>query len=337
MLNMVLNNLLDRIWYKNHPAYILLLPLSLIFGVVLSIRKLLYSSGIFKTKVASVPVIVVGNFTTGGTGKTPFVIWLVEFLKTKGLNPGVISRGYGVNSRSKVQQVCADSEPGSVGDEPVLIARRTGVPVAVSADKYQGAMLLIENEQCDVLICDDGLQHLSLGRDLEIAIIDGDRKFGNKYLLPAGPLREPLSRMSSVDIIISKGTALDNAWQMNYEYGDPVSLLDDKNTMQIESLKDRQIHVVSGIANPGRLHEYLKNMGIRFECHIFPDHFDFSSHDLNFADNLPIVMTEKDAVKCIKFANPNMWYLPIQAVFNDVFIHTIDALAREKIYGQKIT
>jgi len=301
------------------------------------LRKILYVSGFFETNYVSVPVIVVGNITAGGTGKTPFVIWLSEYLTNKGYTPGVISRGYGRKSNSHVQQVRHDSNPETVGDEPVLIAKRSGVPVAVAFDKYEAANQLIDNANCDVLICDDGLQHYAIGRNLEIAIIDGDREFGNNYLLPAGPLREPGSRLTSVDMLISKSKKYRNSFLMEYEFGDLVQLNDQEKLISIHNFKGQQIHLVSGIANPERFHSIFKEHQINVIKHVFPDHYNYSLQDINFNDDYPIVMTEKDAVKCAKFAKDNMWYLPVDVKFNDVFYHRIETLIAENIDGQKIT
>ncbi|NNE36988.1 MAG: tetraacyldisaccharide 4'-kinase, partial [Gammaproteobacteria bacterium] len=242
-------------------------------------------------------------------------------------------RGYGASSDINVQQVRADSDPYIVGDEPVLIARRTGMPVAVSHNKYEAARQLIENADCDILICDDGLQHYSLGRDLEIVMIDGDREFGNKWMLPAGPLREPAKSLSSVDMLVSINRPLKNMYLMEYKYSDLISLFDEARTKSIYSLNGRQVHVVTAIANPDRLYNYLKGKGVSVISHKFPDHYSYTPQDLNFKDNHPIVMTEKDAVKCMNFANEQMWYLPIQAVFDDAFYQRINTLIRENIDG----
>ncbi len=337
MQKLLFNNLINRIWYSNHPAYILLIPFSLIYRLLIKVRKLLYQYGVFTINHVPVPVIIVGNFTVGGTGKTPFVIWLAEYLAEQGYKPGIIASGYGAKKLSTIQKVTSNSNPEYVGDESVLIARRTGLPVVVSPDRYKSARQLLEFTDCNMLICDDGLQHLALGRNLEIAMIDGDRKFGNNWLLPAGPLREPSNRASTVDLMISNNTGLINAHQMLIEYCELKSLTDESKSISVESFKYKQVHVISGIANPDRLHNYLVSKGVKIIPHIFPDHHSFISADLKFDDDFPIVMTEKDAVKCFKFSNDNMWYLPIQVAFDDVFYQHINTLIRDKINGQKIT
>ena len=334
---MILNKLFNRIWYENHPASYFLLPASWLYSLVVKLRNILYASGFFETHYVSVPVIIVGNITAGGSGKTPFVIWLSKYLSENGYTPGVISRGYGRKSNLKVQQIRHDSDPEFVGDEPILIARRTGMPVAVASDKYEAANQLVNIANCDVLICDDGLQHLAIGRNLEIAIIDGDREFGNNHLLPAGPLREPVSRLTTVDMLISKSKKYQNSHLMNYEYGGLVQLTNPGNNISIEKFKNQEIHLVSGIANPDRFHAFFKDHHINVTKHIFPDHYNYRVEDINFDDDKPIVMTEKDAIKCAKFARDNMWYLPVKVRFDDVFHHRIKTLIREKIYGQKIT
>lgn len=334
---MVFDKLINRIWYQGHPAVVLLVPISWMYGLIVKFRYLLYHSGLLSTNTAPVPVIVVGNITVGGTGKTPFVVWLANYLFDCGYRPGILSRGYGVKSRIKVQQVRADSDPDFVGDEPVLIAKRTGLPVAISADRYEAARQLIEYADCNILICDDGLQHFALNRDLEIAVIDGDRAFGNAKLLPAGPLRESIHRLSSVDLLISKGKQYKKSHVMEYQYGEMTSVVDETRKSSISSLLNQEIHVVTGIANPERFHEYIKAQGIHIIKHVYPDHYQYRSQDLSFRDDKPIVMTEKDAVKCCKFARDNMWYIPIQAKFNNTFHHRIKTLIRDKIDGQKIT
>jgi tetraacyldisaccharide 4'-kinase len=329
---MISPDYLNRLWYEDHSLSRVLLPVSWVYGSYVWLRRFCYTTGILPRRSVNVPVIVAGNITVGGTGKTPLIIWLANTLKLQGHRPGIISRGYGGNTGNRPQQVRPDSEPGLVGDEPVLIAQRTGCPVAVSPNRYRAAMELLQFTDCDVLLCDDGLQHLSMHRDLEIAVIDGDRRFGNGRCLPAGPLREPLDRLRSVDMVVSKEKAGKNEFLMQYEYEDLRSLQSGA-AASIEKFRGRDVHVVSGIGNPARFHTYLRSHDIRMIRHDFPDHHRYTAADLRFDDNLPIVMTEKDAVKCQRFARDNMWYLPIQPRFTEAFHHRLSILLKEIFDG----
>lgn len=281
-------------------------------------------------KRVSVPVIVVGNLTVGGTGKTPMIIWLAGFLKERGYTPGIVSRGYGGTARHWPQQVRPDTDPVVVGDEPVIISRRTKCPVAVAPNRYVAARELIKYTGCDIILCDDGLQHLGLERDLEIAVIDGQRQFGNNRCLPAGPLREPVSRLKSVDMIVSNGHAGKNQYLMEY---DPLPLqalaATDNEQRELASFAGQTVHAVAGIGNPSNFFSILRNNGMNIIRHVFPDHYNFLAEDLCFADDLPIVMTEKDAVKCERFVIPDAWYLPVRARLSNAFEHRFSILLQE--------
>ncbi len=331
---MINQEFMHRLWYQNHPLSTLLVPLSWVYCAALQIRHLAFITGILPSGNVEVPVIIVGNITVGGTGKTPLIIWLSNYLKDMNYRPGIISRGYGGKVQKRPQQVRADSNPFLVGDEPVLIARRTGCPVAVSPKRYIAAKELLEHTDCNILLLDDGLQHLAMDRDMEIVVIDGEKRFGNGHCLPAGPLREPLGRLSSVDMIVSNGKAERNEYLMQYEYGDLHSL-HDNSTMKLENLGRQEVHVVTGIGNPSRLYSQLRSRDIRVIKHAYPDHHPFIPDDISFADDLPVVMTEKDAVKCELFAPPNSWYLPITARFTDTFEHRLAILIKELCNGQE--
>lgn len=330
---MTKNGFIEELWYGKHPLSLALLPVSWIYALFVLIRYYGYKLRLLPRNQVNVPVIIVGNLTVGGTGKTPLTIWLCNTLVMQGHKPGILSRGYGGVPAKIPQQVRPDSDPNVVGDEPVLLAKRTGCPVAVSPDRYLAAVQLLQHSDCDVLVCDDGLQHLSFDRDLEIAVIDGDRRFGNGRCLPAGPLREPLSRLSSVDIAISNGLPGKNEFAMRYTYKDLVSINDDKITRSLDDFRNMTVHAVSGIGNPARFHSYLRSRNIRVIKNIYPDHHNFSRKDLVFDDDLPVVMTEKDAVKCAQFKLENTWYLPVSAEFDDVFYHRIEILLRELFNG----
>lgn len=329
--------LIEDIWYNKHPLAYLLLPFSWLYTFVNVIRRFCYQSGIFAVNQIDVPIIIVGNISVGGTGKTPLVIWLAEYLKNKGYRPGIVSRGYGGKLSGKTQQVRTDSEPSIVGDEPILIAKKTTCPVAVAVERRKAAEELIAHCHCDIIICDDGMQHYSLGRDIEIAVIDGQRRFGNNHCLPAGPLREPISRLESVDFVVSKYKAARHEHKMDYSYGDLISLTDTNSTMPVSELSGQTVHAIAGIGNPNRYFSYLRNQNITLIMHEFPDHYPFTAIDLQFDDGLPVVMTEKDAVKCSAYANDKFWCLPIAATLSDSFTFRLDALMKEIIDGQKTT
>ncbi len=330
---MFTRKLIEKIWYQNHPLGYLLYPFGWLFGLFVSIRRFCYLSGILPVQNVSVPVIVVGNITVGGTGKTPLIIWLGEYLKERGMKPGFISRGYGGKSKKWPQQVRPDSNPVLVGDEPVLIAQRSGCPVAVSANRYIAAKELLEHTDCNILLCDDGLQHLSLYRNLEIAVIDGDRRFGNGQCLPAGPLRESVRQLDSVDMIVGNSKAGKNEFLMEYLYGDIISLSDSSKTLDKDSLKGLTVHTVAGIGNPQRYFSYLRSLGVRAIKHEFPDHHEYSASDLQFNDDLPVVMTEKDAVKCRGFGMKNAWYLKVDVKMHKSFEHRLNILLKELPHG----
>ncbi|MEM6999047.1 MAG: tetraacyldisaccharide 4'-kinase [Pseudomonadota bacterium] len=328
---------IEGIWQSKHPLGLLLYPLSCLYKIVIILRRLCYQSGLIAVNNLEVPVIIVGNISVGGTGKTPLVIWLAEYFTNKGFQPGIVSRGYGGKLTGKTQQVRPDSNPDLVGDEPVLIAKRTACPVAVAVQRRKAAEELIEYCDCNLILCDDGMQHYSLGRDIEIAVIDGQRRFGNSRCLPAGPLREPISRLESVDFVVSKYIAGRHEYKMEYSYGNLVSLTNPTITMPTANFADKSVHVLAGIGNPDRYFSYLRNQRLKLIIHQFPDHHAFTEEDVKFNDGLPVVMTEKDAVKCTEFATEQFWYLPITANLPDSFAYRLDILMKEILNGQKTT
>tara|TARA_R110002049_G_scaffold136067_1_gene295723 strand:- start:467 stop:1456 length:990 start_codon:yes stop_codon:yes gene_type:complete len=303
-------------WYKPQPIRWLLWPLSLVYQAILLVRNGLFRAGIFKQHRLPVPVIIVGNITVGGTGKTPFVIWLAHQLQQAGYRPGIISRGYGGKAESYPQKVMPDSEPSIVGDEPIIISRHTMCPMVVAPDRHSAGETLLQDYDCNVIISDDGLQHYALNRDIEIVIIDGQRQFGNQLCLPAGPLREPLSRLKHVDFIVeNQGSASEN-YTMILSQLHAINLADPSKTRPLSSFSGQNVHAIAGIGNPQRFFEQLSSQGLRVMSHAFDDHHPFQAQDLNFDDNQPILMTEKDAVKCQRFANSNTWYIPIEATIS---------------------
>jgi tetraacyldisaccharide 4'-kinase len=319
-----LSGRLQAIWYgPSRPPWPLRAAARL-FGLIVRARRAAYRRGVFRTRRVSKPVIVVGNLTVGGSGKTPVVIWLAQRLRERGLRPGVVLRGYGGSAAAgRVPQLVApDSDAAVVGDEALLLRRRTGAPVAVARDRVAAAHLLVA-AGVDVIIADDGLQHLRLARDFEIAVIDAARGLGNGRLLPAGPLREPAERLSTVDAVVINGEATAPARTVGVRAtfamrltGDWLRTLSDTGEpVALSSLAGRRVHAIAGIGNPQRFFAQLAAAGIEVVEHAFPDHHRYRARDLEFGDDLPLLMTEKDAVKCRRFAAAGRWYLPVVASF----------------------
>ena len=324
--------LIEKVWFDNHSAkwwlVPLLLPLTALFFILSSIRRFAFGLGLFKSYSVSKPVIVVGNIGVGGNGKTPVVIHLVELAKTLGLKPGVISRGYGGKADVYPYSLSKQSTTEQAGDEPILIFNRCQVPVVVGSDRVANSQKLIELG-CDVIISDDGLQHYRLQRDLEIIVVDGKRLFGNGLLLPAGPLREGSWRLNNADIVIFNGEG--KAREGDCQIRDKSSLMRLVATklchMQtgtelnlIDFLANNiKVNAIAGIGSPQRFFDTLQQLGFNLENQQgFIDHKNFSPNDFNqFKDDLPLLMTEKDAVKCQEFAKDNWWYLPVDAQFSE--------------------
>jgi tetraacyldisaccharide 4'-kinase len=308
---------LERVWYGGEGGSCLR-PLSVLYRVVVAVRAAAYRCGLFRQERVDIPVVVVGNLTVGGTGKTPLTAWLVGQLKAQGHRPGVATRGHGRQGQG-VLRVDADHAAADVGDEPLLLARRTGVPVCVASRRIEAARAL-QAEGCDVVVCDDGLQHLALARDLEIAVIDGSRGLGNGRLLPAGPLRESPSRLRHVDFVVVNGggaaaaTAWPEALRMALS-GDGALSLSEGAIRPLSAFAGARVHAVAGIGNPSRFFDQLRAGGLDLVEHPFPDHHAFSAADFVFGDDLPVLMTEKDAVKCQAFADHRLWYVPVEAGF----------------------
>lgn len=311
----------DKHWYGARPSFLVfsLLPLSLLFGLVVSVRRKLYRAGFRKIYQAPVPVIVVGNITTGGTGKTPLVLWLVELLRKQGWRPGIVSRGFGGKKNLLAKQVNAASDPVLLGDEAVLLAKRAGCPVVVSRKRVAAVKKLLAESDCNIIISDDGLQHYSLGRQIEIALIDGERRFGNQSLLPAGPLREPVTRLATVDFVVTQGNAVSGEYAMQLEGDEFVNVSDMQLKKLAREFKQQTVHAMAGIGNPERFFAYLRKLGFKIIPHAFTDHYYYKARDLDFGDDLPVVMTEKDAVKCVGLAHEKYWYLPVTAALDPAF------------------
>lgn len=325
---------LEDVWYKEMYISSAFMPLSMFYDDVIRFRRFLYKKGIYKkTTTLSVPVIIVGNITVGGTGKTPLTVWLALQLKQEGFNPGIISRGYGGEADCWPQRVDRQSKPNWVGDEAVLMARRADCPVAVGPNRVEAAQLLIDQSGCDIIISDDGLQHYALARDIEIAVVDGDRRFGNGYALPCGPLRESIDRLESVDLVIVNGVAEEeNEFSMTM-VGDVLINLVTKEEMPLSVLAHTECHALAGIGNPQRFFDLLERAKIKVQSHAFQDHHQFVASNINFKDDKRVLMTEKDAVKCTAFATEKHWYLPVKAQPQQQFVDKLFTLIKEKARG----
>ena len=316
---MSLSSRLQQHWSRVDPVSLMLIPLSLIYWVVIFVRRTAYELGIFKIQEFSVPVVVVGNLTVGGTGKTPFVISLAEQLKQRGWNPGVVSRGY-QGEAFEPRVVPADGDTGFFGDEPVLISRKTGLPVVVACRRSEAVNRILA-ESVDLVISDDGLQHLAMGRDAEIVLIDGTEQFGNGLLLPAGPLREPISRLRSVDIRVRRGgSARSGEYVVEPRLGAARNLVTGEE-VSLDLFRDQSPAAVAGIHRPERFFEMLAEEGLTVTEYSFADHHQFSPDDL--PANTTVLMTEKDSVKCASFAENNWWSV---ALFTEVPEMLIDEL-----------
>jgi tetraacyldisaccharide 4'-kinase len=331
---------LTRAWYaeRAHPS--LLQPLSWAYAAVMALRARGYRRGWLPSGHAPCPVIVIGNLTVGGTGKTPLTLWLAEALATRGLKPAILSRGYG-RSGAAARLVDTTADWREVGDEPLLLARRSGLPTAVASDRLAGARLLVE-AGADVILCDDGLQHLRLARDCEIVVIDGARGFGNGRLLPAGPLREPASRVAGADLVVVNGApthaSLASLGGVRLLHMD----LQAAAAVQVQGAASRpltefagqEVHAVAGIGNPQRFFAQLRALGIHPIEHPFPDHHPLRREDLQFGDSRAVLMTEKDAVKCTAFADARLWSVPVAAHFSDADAQLLLARVLTSISGR---
>ena len=317
---MTMARCLDRIWYGESPCRWLLAPLGICYRVIADLRRLMYRWGIRSVTVLPAPVIVVGNLTVGGTGKTPLVIWLAEALRQRGFRAGIVSRGYGGRAGTWPQAVHRDSDPALVGDEPVLLARATNCPVSVGPDRVKAARALLAREQVDVLLADDGLQHHALGRIMEIVAVDGERGLGNGMCLPAGPLREGRDRLSRASAVVING----GDWGQNEGAGDmfratasacDVRQITGSARKPLESFRGMPVHAVAAIGHPERFFRMLGAAGLQVIPHPLPDHASIDAADLRFDDAAPVLVTEKDAVKCERIAHDDVWFVPIELSF----------------------
>ena len=316
-MRLILEPALDWTWYHPNQIKWLLWPLAVIYRIAIGIRKLQYQLGLKSAVTLPVPVIVVGNITVGGTGKTPLIIWLASELQAQGYRVGIVSRGYGGGAAEWPQQVWDTSDPLQVGDEPVLLARVTGCPVAVGPDRVAAAQMLLAAKQVDIVLADDGLQHYALNRTMEIVVVDGERGLGNGLFLPAGPLRESKKRINNVDAVVVNGGNWkhDGAFRAQAE-AQQLYQVAGSNQRSLREFRDTKVHAVAGISNPEKFFNLLKKAGVDVLPHPLPDHAKLDITSLNFGDSLPIMVTEKDAVKCQSFAHENVWCVPIKLTFD---------------------
>ena len=332
--------LIEKVWFHHHRAkYVLvplLLPLTLLFWLLSSARRIAYRWKILPSVKVEKPVIVVGNIGVGGNGKTPVVLWLVALCREMGLTPGVISRGYGGLAPHYPYLINPASTVVETGDEALMIYRRSQVNISIGSDRVKCAQQLIA-KGCDILITDDGLQHYRLQRDIEFIVIDGKRRFGNQLLLPAGPLREGLWRLNTVDYIINNGEKpLVNEMPMTLIPGPLINCLTGENCLA-ETLRAEFSHVnaIAGIGSPERFFATTRTLGfILNQQQGFVDHHHFQASDFNeFSDDIPLLMTEKDAIKCYGFAKANWWYVPVDAripkIEENLLVKRIEALTNQ--------
>ncbi len=315
----------DALWYKPHPARWLLWPLSLLYGAVTAMRRSLYRHGGLRSERLPVPVIVVGNITVGGTGKTPLVIWLVEQLRMRGWRPGVISRGYGGGSKHWPREVLPESDPAELGDEPVLLAQRLNCPIAVGPRRVEAARQMLVRHPVNIIVSDDGLQHYALQRDIEIAVVDGRRGLGNGLLLPAGPLRESASRLDQVDCVLVNDGVGSQDLSMELRPTELVRL-DGSESRLLDDFAGKPVHAIAAIGNPERFFDVLRRAGLQVQAHAWPDHHPFQPADIDLPDTIDVIMTEKDAVKCRSFASHRHWYLRVEAALSVAALHCLNSL-----------
>jgi tetraacyldisaccharide 4'-kinase len=308
---------LQHHWYRLSPLHLLLFPASLVFRALAATRRFLYRSRILASVKLPVPVVVVGNISVGGTGKTPLTLWLAQQLIDNGWHPGIISRGYTKASGEMptLHEVSSEDAADEVGDEPLLMAQRALCPVWIGRDRPAAALALLQaHPECDIVLSDDGLQHYRLQRDAEIAVVDGARRFGNGLLLPAGPLREPVSRLRTVDaVVINGGLAHDEGFAMSLQGALFYNLLNPAIVVSAGEFTGQQLHAIAGIGHPRRFFTHLEHLGLNVQQHAFPDHHRYSAADIAFEDADAVLMTEKDAVKCAAFATEKCWVLRVDA------------------------
>lgn len=322
-----MKNRLFKLWYEESPGVSALQPLSWLYGALVSLRRKAYERGWVRSHGIGRPVIVVGNLTVGGTGKTPLTVWLANQLRQRGYEVGLVSRGYG-REQGDLREVTPVSRWQEVGDEPLILHRRTGCMTLVGSDRVAAATALVARG-ARVILADDGLQHLRMRRDCEVVVVDGTRGLGNGRVLPAGPLRESGSRVRAADAVVVNGgvegepvqglspdvTAA--ALRMRLVATEALQVAGQGQPQPLEAFRGRPVHAVAGIGNPQRFFADLRARGLEIIEHPFPDHYTLTPADLDFGDGLAVLMTEKDAVKCRQLAGPRLWYVPVAAAFSE--------------------
>lgn len=323
---------IERHWQQDTLVSRLLLPLSFLYCAVTALNRYLYRKGWRHVESFDVPILVVGNITVGGTGKTPLVVRLAQALQQRGWRPGIVTRGYGGRAPSWPQFVGANSSPDVVGDEPVLLARRSGVPVVSDPNRPRGVRALLD-KNCNVILSDDGLQHYRLRGDVALVVVDGERRFGNDRCLPAGPLREPVRRLAAFDTRIAHGKSVSEEWSMQLA---PIAFRRvgaNADQRPLNAFAGHTVHAVAGIGYPARFFKQLRELGVEPIEHPFPDHHRFQEHDLQFADGGDIIMTEKDAVKCERFATERLWFLAVEAKIDAALVDWLEERLRKCTHG----
>lgn len=325
-----MRNLFLQQWYEPKLWGWLLWPLAQIFAGLVLLRRFCYKKNILNVYYASVPVIIVGNITVGGTGKTPLVMYIAKLLQQQGFKPGIITRGYKGKIRTAAL-VHKNAEPSLVGDEAVLMANSCSCPVMIAKNRSNGVQALIQHHKVDIILSDDGLQHYALGRDIEIVVVDGQRRFGNGHSLPMGPLREMPSRLRTVDLTIVNGTDMQVVCDRAY------MLQDSDSSVGLDTFIGKTVHAIAGIGNPHQYFAQLRKLGLIVIEHTFPDHYAYKASDITFADALPILMTEKDAVKCRAFAKSYHWVVTTRVFVSDSIVNKFSDLVKGVINGRSKT
>jgi tetraacyldisaccharide 4'-kinase len=326
-------------WYDDRPAPLWLLPLEALFRAVVVARRWAYAHGVLPSVRLPAPVVIVGNLTLGGTGKTPLVLWLAQALLRRGRHPGIALRGYGAAAARGIARVPAAGDAAQFGDEAVMLARRSGVPVAVGADRVGAARLLLQ-DGVDFVLADDGLQHYRLQRDVEIAVVDSRRAFGNGHCLPAGPLREPPARLARVDAIVVQDSGAGppplgrESLSMRLQVTGAVALMGGAER-PLADFAGQRVHAIAGIGHPERFFDSLRAAGLQPIGHPHPDHAPLRCSDVEFGDELPVLMTEKDAVKCTGFAGPQHWYVRVDAQLSESDAQRLLAIVMRAAAGDR--
>jgi tetraacyldisaccharide 4'-kinase len=308
-----------RHWYGDAPIGVFI-PLAGLFAGLTALRRWCYRHGVFRVVQLPTPVIVVGNITVGGTGKTPFVVWLAQILQRQGYRPGIVTRGYGGQAAHWPLLVTPQTDPVVAGDEAVLLAARTRVPVSAGPDRVQAAEFLLKQSRVDVIVSDDGLQHYRLARIFSVSLLDGRRYLGNGWRLPAGPLRESATRLFESDLVVYKADSImsaimpADAFAMRLRLQNAINLSDGLS-QPLAKFAGRQVYALAGIGYPQQFFDALQKHGLRVEGRELPDHAVLSEADLSFGNDIPVLMTEKDAIKCRGLNLPHHWYVPATAEF----------------------